>query len=110
MSIAGCRPWPKPCAEVTRMKTNDLITFLSTGVEPVERRQLARTIGVGVAVAAAVAIAAMLAIFGPRTDGWDVPAVGYLLLKLLFTVGIVVPSTFYLVRLARPGGQRHIRS
>src|SRR5436190_13268514 len=98
-----------PCAEVATMKTDDLIEFLSTGVEPVDRRQLARTIGIGVGVAAAVATAVMLATFGPRTDGWDAHAVGYLLLKLLFTIGIVVPGTIYLVRLARPGGERRVR-
>src|SRR5712672_2887444 len=92
------------------MKTDELIDFLSAGVEPVDRRQLARTVGVGVAVAAAVATAVMLAIFGPRPDAWTAHAVGYLLLKLLFTVGIVVPGTFYLVRLARPGGERRVRS
>jgi len=92
------------------MKTDELIAFLSTQVEPVDRRQLARSIGMGVAIAAAIAIAVMLAVFGPRTDVWQARAVGYLLLKLLFTVGIVVPGTIYLVRLARPGGERRIRS
>jgi len=92
------------------MKTDELIAFLSTQVEPVDRRQLARSIGMGVAIAAAIAIAVMLAVFGPRTDVWQAQAVGYLLLKLLFTVGIVVPGTIYLVRLARPGGERRIRS
>jgi hypothetical protein len=92
------------------MKTDELISFLSTQVEPVDRGQLARSIGVGVGIAAVTAIAVMLAVFGPRADVWDAHAVGYLLLKLLFTVGIVVPGTIYLVRLARPGGERRIRS
>jgi hypothetical protein len=92
------------------MKTDELISFLSTQVEPVDRRQLSRSIGLGVGIAAVAAIVVMLVIFGPRMDAWNAHAVGYLLLKLLFTVGIVVPGTIYLVRLARPGGERRIRS
>lgn len=91
------------------MKTDELIDFLSAGVQPVDRRQLTRTVGVGDGVAAAVATAVMLAIFGPRPDAWTAHADGYLLLKILFTVGIVVPGTFYLVRLARPGGEHRVR-
>jgi hypothetical protein len=92
------------------MKTDELIAFLSAQVEPVDRRQLARSIGIGVVVAAVAAIVVMLSVFGPRMDAWNARAVGYLLLKLLFTVAIIVPGTIYLVRLARPGGERRIRS
>jgi hypothetical protein len=92
------------------MKTDELIAFLSTQVEPVDRRQLVRSIGMAVGISAATAIAVMLAVFGPRTDVWESHALGYLLLKLLFTVGIVVPGTIYLARLSRPGGERRIRS
>ena len=92
------------------MKTDELISFLSTQVEPVDRRHLARSIGMGVAVAAVAAIVVMLAALGPRTEAWDAHSLGYLVLKLLFTVGIVVPGTIYLVKLARPGGERRVRS
>ena len=92
------------------MKTDDLVAFLSTQVEPVDRRRLARSIGTAVALASVIAIAVMLGIFGVRTDVWDAHAASYLLLKLLFTVGIVVPGTIYLIRLARPGGERRTRS
>jgi len=92
------------------MKTDELITFLSTRVEPVDRRQLVRSIALGAGIAAAAAIAVMLAVFGPRTDAWEAHAVAYLLLKLLFTIGIVVPGTIYLIRLARPGGEHRLRS
>jgi hypothetical protein len=92
------------------MKTDELISLLSRQVEPVDRRLLPRSIGLGVVIAAVAAIAVMLLAFGVRADAWDPHALGYLLLKLLFTVAIVVPGTIYLVKLARPGGERRIRS
>ena len=88
------------------MKTEDLITMLATNVEPVDHRQLKRTVGVAVVVGAAVALGAMLLLFGVRADLSATGAVVFLLLKLAFMVALLVPASVYLLRLARPGGER----
>ena len=88
------------------MKTEDLITMLATNVEPVDHRQLKRTVGVAVMVGAAVALGAMLLLFGVRADLSATGAVAFLLLKLAFMAALLVPASVYLLRLARPGGER----
>jgi hypothetical protein len=88
------------------MKTDDLIEMLATNVEPVDRRQVIRT--VGPAASAAAALAVMLYVFGVRTDLNESGASAFLLLKLLFTVGLAILASFYLLRLARPGGERRM--
>jgi hypothetical protein len=88
------------------MKTEDLITMLATNVEPVNHRQLKRTVGVAVMLGAAVALGAMLLLFGVRADLSATGAVVFLLLKLAFMVALLAPASVYLLRLARPGGER----
>jgi len=88
------------------MRTEDLIIMLATNVEPVDHRQLKRTVGVAVLVGAAVALGAMLLLFGVRADLSATGAVAFLLLKLAFMVALLVPASVYLLRLARPGGER----
>jgi hypothetical protein len=91
------------------MKTDDLIAMLGTNVEPVDHRQLARTVWIAVGVGAAVALGAMLLLFGIRADLEATGALIFLLLKLAFTLALLVPASIYLLRLARPGGERNIR-
>lgn len=88
------------------MKTDDLITMLSTQVEPVDRNRMGRSLALGVAFAAAVAALATLAAFGVRSDLDHVHSVTYMIGKLTFTLTVVVIATIYLLRLARPGGER----
>jgi hypothetical protein len=90
------------------MKTDDLIEMLGTNVEPVDHRHVIRTVGLAVAAGAVVALGAMLFLFGVRTD-LNVPGTSaFLLVKLIFTVGLVIATSMYLVKLARPGGERKI--
>jgi hypothetical protein len=88
------------------MKTDDLISLLSTNVEPVDHRQIVRNIGLAVVAGAAAAIATVFFVLGPRagltTVGTFIPA----LLKVAVTVIILVPASIYLIRLTRPGGER----
>jgi hypothetical protein len=88
------------------MKTDDLIAMLSTNVEVVDHRRVGRNIGMAVVAGAAVAVATVFFVLGPRADlttlGTFVPA----LLKVAFTVIILVPASIYLIRLTRPGGER----
>jgi hypothetical protein len=83
-----------------------LIALLATNVEPVDHRQVKRTISVAVMLGAAVALGAMLLLFGVRADLTTAGARIFLLLKLAFTLALLVPASMYLIRLARPGGER----
>lgn len=88
------------------MKTEDLVTVLSTRIEPVNHRIVGWTIGVALATAAVVALGLMFVALGIRADLIAGRALAFLLLKLAFTVGVVAISSIYLMRLARPGGER----
>ncbi len=88
------------------MKTEDLISMLSTNVEVVDHRRVARNIGMAVAVGAAAAVATVFFVFGPRADLTTVGTFIPPLLKVAFTVIILVPASIYLIRLTRPGGER----
>lgn len=88
------------------MKTDDLIAMLSTNVEPVDRRQVVRTMSVAVLVGAAAALGAALFALGVRADLSEPGAVAYLPLKLVFTLGTLVLTSIALTKLARPGGEQ----
>lgn len=90
------------------MKTDDLITMLSTNVEPADHRQVAYTIRNALAVAAAAVAVAVVAALGFRDDAMNVGALGALVLKLGFTLAIVALASRYLIKLARPGGGRQV--
>ena len=88
------------------MNTDDLITMLSTNVEPVDHRSMVRNIGMAVVAGAAASMATVFFALGPRADlttvGTFIPA----LLKVAVTLVILVPASIYLIRLTRPGGER----
>jgi len=88
------------------MKTDDLISLLSTNVEPVDHRQLVRNIGMAVVAGAALAVATVFFVLGPRADLTTVATFIPPLLKVAVTFIILVPASIYLIRLARPGGER----
>jgi hypothetical protein len=88
------------------MKTNELIDLLSTNVEPVDSRTVARTVSIAVVAGIVLAVAVMLAIFGIRPDVGHPNAMIYLPVKLLFTLQIVILTSLCLNRVARPGGER----
>ena len=88
------------------MKTEDLISMLSTNVEVVDHRRTVRNIGMAVVTGAAVALATVFFVLGPRADLTTVETFIPSLLKVAFTVIILVPASIYLVRLAHPGGER----
>jgi hypothetical protein len=88
------------------MKTEDLISMLSTNVEAVDHRRVGRNIGMAVAAGAAVAVATVLFVLGPRADLTAAGIFVLPLLKVAFTFIILVPASIYLIRLTRPGGER----
>lgn len=92
------------------MKTDDLVAMLSTSVEPVDRRLVARTVCIAVAAASVLALGIVLIGLGVRPDQMTVRAIAFLLLKLAFAIGIVGVALIYLTRLVRPGGERKASS
>ncbi len=87
------------------MKTNDLIELLSTYVEPVSTRCLARELVGAIVVGAAVVLGLALIVHGIRPDFRELHAFTFLLLKVGFAALVVLLGSVYLIRLARPGGE-----
>jgi hypothetical protein len=88
------------------MKTDDLISLLSTNVEPVDHRQIVRNIAMAVVAGAAMAVATVFFVLGPRADLTTVATFIPALVKVVATVIVLVPASIYLIRLTRPGGER----
>ena len=88
------------------MRTEDLIAMLSTNVEPVDHRRTVRNVCLAVVAGAAAAVGTVYFLFGPRTDLTTVESFIPPLLKVALTLVILVPASIYLIRLARPGGER----
>ena len=88
------------------MRTDDLIAMLSTNIEPVDQRKLVRTFSAAVTVGAIAAVGVVLLGFGLRTDLTDTHAFVSLVLKIVFTIGVVALASIYLLRHARPGGEK----
>jgi hypothetical protein len=87
------------------MKTDDLISMLSTNVEPVDHRQVARTIRSALALAGVAVVFAVLVALGIRDDAASFGAATALMSKLVFTLLIVIVASHYLIKLSRPGGE-----
>ncbi len=86
------------------MRTDDLITMLSTNVETVDRRQLMRTLGWAAAFGAVIALACGFMLGNRAEVGGDKAALVFLATKLVFATTIAALAFFYLIRLSRPGG------
>jgi hypothetical protein len=87
------------------MKTDDLVTMLSTNVEPIGREKVGRTFAVAIVVGAAIALGLMLVALGVRADLATTRAWVFLLLKLLFALAVVGMAMRYLIKLSRPGSE-----
>jgi len=92
------------------MKTDELITVLSTNVEPVDRRQLSREIVAAVAAGTMAAIGIALTLPGMRADLSGPNALTYFCAKIVFAAVVIIAGTMYLLRLARPGSMSHTRA
>lgn len=89
------------------MKTDELLDLLSTGDVGVDRTPQSWTIGAAVVIGAALIGVAF--VLGFRPDLADSRAAGFLVLKLLFAMAVVVLAFLSLAKLARPGGERRTR-
>lgn len=90
------------------MKTDELVIALSKSIEPINRRLITRNFGIALAIATVIALAIMVVGFGIRADVTTPRAILFLLLKLAFALAIVGVASVYLLRLARPGGERRV--
>jgi hypothetical protein len=90
------------------MKTDDLVTLLSTNVEPVDRNAVVRTLCIAIATGSVAAIGGAIVGLGFRSDLKTATALGFLVVKLAFAIGVVGLALVYLMRVARPGGERKI--
>jgi hypothetical protein len=83
------------------MKTDQLIDILSTNLEPVKRRQMRKTLALALIVGGTGAFCVMLGTVGLRPDG--MAHLTFLVVRLLFTLSLMVMGATLLARLARPG-------
>jgi hypothetical protein len=90
------------------MKTDDLITMLSTNVEPVDTRQVTHTIRKALLIAGAAVVIAVLLALGVRDDAMNSGALAALVLKLGATLVVLALASRYLIKVARPGGERQV--
>ena len=88
------------------MTTNELIDRLSAHLEPVDHRQVTRTLGSALALAVLAAIGAMWLTFGVRPDIKEPGALIFLIVKLVFAGSVVAITFVGLLKLARPGKPR----
>ena len=87
------------------MTTDQLITLLAADLKPAHRKRLLRSVIVALAIGAAAAFGVMLLIFGPHPEMLEARNLGFLSIKLLFALAVVLTGTIFLPRLARPGAQ-----
>ncbi|MBI3700556.1 MAG: DUF1109 domain-containing protein [Afipia sp.] len=92
------------------MKTEDLVAILSKNAEPVERGAMERTFFVALCVGLLFALGIMIVGLGTRADFTTARALIFLCFKIAFALGIVATATVFLIRLARPGGERNASS
>lgn len=88
------------------MKTDELISMLSTNVESVDHRRVDRMIRGALMLAGAAVVTTVLLALGLRSDAASSAALAALALKLGFMAVAVVTASRYLLRLTRPGGER----
>jgi hypothetical protein len=84
------------------MITDQLIKLLVADLKPVDRARVSRALVVAMLIGAAVPLAVVFLILVPRHDVFGAENVGYLLLKLLFTLSVVATAAGFLPELARP--------
>lgn len=85
------------------MKTDDLITMLATGAEPVPRHAAARRLALAMLPALAVASALLGWGYGPRADLVQAMAGPGFWAKLLLPLSLAVAGFVLVQRLGRPG-------
>src|SRR5205807_1641903 len=94
-------PWAQDagrldCPGNANMKTEDLVAFLSTNPEPVDRRSVARTFSLALVAGIVAALGIAFVGLGVRSDLTTARALIFLTVKLSFAAGIVILASVYL--------------
>jgi hypothetical protein len=90
------------------MKTDDLVDLLSRNVEAVDWREVPRKLLLFAGLGALAALIALMLVLGPRAEISSERAWMFIAAKLIFASSILVVALTYLVRIARPGGERRV--
>jgi len=87
------------------MKTDELITLLSTNLERVESFKFGRNISDAILLGVGAASITAVLILGARTDLYESRALTLFLVKVTFGLGIASMASVYLVKHSQPGGE-----
>lgn len=85
------------------MKTDDFISLLASGVEPVDRHALPKRFGMAVLIAATGAVLIMAMVLGIRHDLAEVAVTPIFWAKVALPLCLMIGSLWMSTRLARPG-------
>ncbi len=92
------------------MKTEDLVAVLGRSNSPVDRGSVVRSFGIALVVGIALALSAAIALLGTRPDMATARTAVFVAVKLTFSAAVFALSAFYLLRMARPGGEHRVSS
>ncbi|SDR50850.1 hypothetical protein SAMN05443245_6774 [Paraburkholderia fungorum] len=87
------------------MKTDDFISLLASGVEPVDRQALPKRFGIAVLTGAAGALLIMAMTLGIRRDLAEVAVTPIFWAKVALPLCLMIGALWMTSRLARPGGR-----
>ena len=90
------------------MKTGQFIDMLSSNLEPADRRKTFRLFGIAGVLGTLAAIGGGLLVLGVRPDINEPGALAFLCLKLAFAGSAALLASIYLLKSARPGGERKL--
>lgn len=85
------------------MNTDKLIDFLSTNVEPIQPGRLGKVLLLALVAGGAAALCLMLVTVGPRSNLGNASQIGFLALRLIFTLSLIATGSLFLAKLMRPG-------
>lgn len=90
------------------MKTEDLVAALGRSNSPVDRGIVVRSFGIALIVGIALALCAAIVLLGTRPDLATARTPVFVAAKLAFSAAVFALSAFYLLRIARPGGEQRV--
>ena len=91
------------------MRTEDLIDVLGRSTHPVDRTLVRRRFAMALLIGGAFAVCVAIALLGTRPDlAMTARTAGFVAVKVGFGAAIFSLAAFYLMRIARPGGESRI--
>jgi hypothetical protein len=85
------------------MTTEQLIKLLVADLEPVDCGRIARALVMAMVAGAAATFGVMFLLLGPHPKTFDHENSSFLVMKLMFTSGVVAMAAVFLPQIARPG-------